>query len=75
MNSNKKNSRLISRVLYPTMTISWQIFIIYLSNLPPGIERATLNCRYTWFCNPKGRQHLILLPNLVSSYLTFSPLP
>ena len=23
------------------------------SNLPPDIGRATLNCRYTWSCNPR----------------------
>ena len=23
------------------------------SNLPPGIGRATLDCRYTWSCNPR----------------------
>ncbi len=41
------------------------------SNLPPGIGRATLNCRYTWSCNPRdvltGRHHCLrggLLPRL-----------
>ena len=28
------------------------ISIIYLSDLPPGIGRATLKRRYTWSCNP-----------------------
>lgn len=50
-----------------------EVSIIYLSDLPPGIERAVLNCRYTWSCNPKDKQLLASLPILVSSYLTFSP--
>ena len=57
----------ISRVLYSTSGAS----IIYLrlwsptasSNLPPDIGRATLNCRYTWSCNPRGAQPSVLLPS------------
>ena len=26
--------------------------VIYLRNLPPGIRRAALNCRYIWSCRP-----------------------
>jgi len=36
----------------PGSVIPWGISIIYLSGLPPGIGRATLDCRYTWPCNP-----------------------
>ena len=78
--SNIKGSMLISRILF----IWWNQIIsgIYLggtslhssNDLPPGIGRAALNCRYIWSFNPKDAQLYRLPGILVSSYLTFSPL-
>ena len=45
------------------------------SNLPPDIGRATLNCRYTWSCNPQGVRPVNIAATAVGSYPTFSPLP
>ena len=45
------------------------------SNLPPDIGRATLNCRYTWSCNPQGVLPDDIAAAAVGSYPTFSPLP
>ena len=69
----------ISRVLSPFTGVS----IIYLrpqspaasSNLPLDIGRATLNCRYTWSCNPQGVQPDDIAASAVGSYPAFSPLP
>lgn len=69
----------ISRVLSPFTGVS----IIYLrpqspaasSNLPLDIGRATLNCRYTWSCNPQGVRPECVTTSAVGSYPTFSPLP
>ena len=47
---------------------------IYLRNLPPGIGRAALICRYIWFCRPRWRTRSVSLPCVVSSCLAFSPL-
>ena len=68
----------ISRVLSPFTGVS----IIYLrpqspaasSNLPLDIGRATLNCRYTWSCNPQGVQPDDIAASAVGSYPAFSPL-
>ena len=45
------------------------------SNLPPDIGRATLNCRYTWSCNPRGVLPRSIATLAVGSYPAFSPLP
>ena len=45
------------------------------SNLPPGIGRATLNCRYTRSCNPRDVLPGDIAAPAVGSYPAFSPLP
>ena len=51
-NKNKqKKGGPVSRVLF--QWVSPSASIIYLSNLPPDIRRAALNCRYTWSCRPR----------------------
>ncbi len=45
------------------------------SNLPPGIGRATLNCRYTRSCNPRDVRPDDIAASAVGSYPAFSPLP
>lgn len=45
------------------------------SNLPPGIGRATLNCRYTRSCNPRDVLPGGIAAPAVGSYPAFSPLP
>ena len=45
------------------------------SNLPPDIGRATLNCRYTWSCNPRDVLPRCIATLAVGSYPAFSPLP
>ena len=45
------------------------------SNLPPGIGRATLNCRYTRSCNPRDVLPGGIAVPAVGSYPAFSPLP
>ncbi len=45
------------------------------SNLPLDIGRATLNCRYTWSCNPRGVRPRSIATLAVGSYPAFSPLP
>ena len=70
----------ISRVLYSSFG---RASIIYLrrqslaasSNLPPDIGRATLNCRYTWSCNPRDVLPRSIATLAVGSYPAFSPLP
>lgn len=70
----------ISRVLYPPQG---RAPIIYLrrrspaasSNLPPDIGRATLDCRYTWSCNPRDVLPDDVAASAVGSYPAFSPLP
>ena len=49
--------------------------VIYLRNLPPDIGRAALICQYIWSCRPRCRTCPASLSDIVSSYLTFSPLP
>ena len=46
-----------------------------LATYPPDIGRATLNCRYTWSCNPQGVLPANIAATAVGSYPTFSPLP
>lgn len=70
----------VSRVLYPGDA---RASVIYLgrqspaasSNLPPGIGRATLNCRCTWSCNPRDVLPGDIAAPAVGSYPAFSPLP
>ena len=70
----------ISRVLF---SARGGASIIYLrrqslaasSNLPPDIGRATLNCRYTWSCNPRDVLPRSIATLAVGSYPAFSPLP
>ncbi len=45
------------------------------SNLPLDIGRATLNCRYTRSCNPRGVLPRCIATLAVGSYPAFSPLP
>ena len=45
------------------------------SNLPPGIGRATLNCRYTRSCNPRDVLPGDIAAPAVGFYPAFSPLP
>ena len=66
----------------PSLFNSWPLVIYLLrrslavsSNLPPDIGRATLNCRYTWSCNPRGVLPRSIATLAVGSYPTFSPLP
>ena len=33
--------------------------VIYLRNLPPGIGRAALDCRYIWFCRFRCRTRTV----------------
>ena len=74
------NSKPVSRVL---CSCSAGVSIIYLglpslatsSNLPSNIGRATLKCWFTWFYSLRSAQQLQSPTALVSSYLTFSPLP
>ena len=47
---------------------------IYLRNLPPGIRRAALDCRYIWSCRLRDRTRKTSLPSVVGSYPAFSPL-
>lgn len=49
----------------------------HLSNAtyPPGSGRATLNYRYIWSCSLPVRTPPVSPTTVVSSYLTFSPLP
>ena len=49
--------------------------VIYLRNLPPGSERAALDCRYIWSCRPRDRTRPASLTAVVGSYPAFSPLP
>ena len=49
--------------------------VIYLRNLPPGIERAALICRYIWSCRFRGRLREMSPFLLVGSCPTVSPLP
>jgi len=52
------------------------ISIIYLSDLPPGIGRATLKRRYTWSCNPWAWTAIPVTRNtgeLLPHLFTFSP--
>ena len=49
--------------------------VIYLRNLPPGIRRAALSCRYIWSCRPVLRTRRMLPYGVVGSYPAFSPLP
>ena len=46
-----------------------------LRNLPPGIRRAALNCRYIWSCRPGGRTRWMSPYTVVGSFPAFSPLP
>lgn len=70
----------VSRVLCPGDA---RVPVIYLrrqspaasSNLPPGIGRATLNCRYTRSCNPRDVRPEDIAASAVGSYPAFSPLP
>ena len=70
----------VSRVLFPGEP---RTSVIYLgrqspavsSNLPPGIGRATLNCRYTRSCNPRDVLPGDIAAPAVGSYPAFSPLP
>ncbi len=68
---DKEKSRVVSRILLYTRGV---FSIIYLCGLPPGSGRATLKCRYTWPCNLQARQLPLSPMELVSPYLTFSPL-
>lgn len=45
------------------------------SGLPPGSGRATLECRYTWPCNPQVVRPRVSPRRAVGSYPAFSPLP
>ena len=49
--------------------------VIYLRNLPPGNGRATLDCQYIWSCRARCRTRDVSPRPVVSSCLTFSPLP
>ena len=49
--------------------------VIYLRNLPPGIGRAVLICRYIWSCRPGYRTRCMSPCSVVGSYPAFSPLP
>ena len=49
--------------------------VIYLRNLPPGIGRAALICRYIWSCRPGQRTRQPSPDGVVGSYPAFSPLP
>ena len=50
--SKNKKGGTVSRVLY--FGADPGASIIYLSSLPPGKERATLDCRYIWPCRPQA---------------------
>ena len=73
----------VSRVLYSAARFRCGAPVIYLrrqspaasSNLPPGIGRATLDCRYTWSCNPRDVLPGDITAPAVGSYPAFSPLP
>ena len=73
----KRNSRLVSRVLYLAVSI------IYLrckslynsSGLPLGIGRANQHRRYTWPCNSRDVRQPQSPAVPVGSYPAFSPLP
>ncbi len=59
----------------PSSVLENQASIIYLSSLPPEIERATLNCRYIWPCRSQKGTTSMSPQTYVGSYPTFSPLP
>ena len=70
----------VSRVLFPGRTPGPVIYLgrpspAVSSNLPPGIGRATLNCRYTRSCNPRDVLPGGIAAPAVGSYPAFSPLP
>ena len=87
--SKNKKGGTVSRVLYSRVDPGASI--IYLSSLPPGKERATLDCRYIWPCRPQADTPMMspsngrrLLPCIFTrcrhrtdagSYPAFSPLP
>ena len=71
----------ISRVLYPLFRRASTIYLgrrspaQLVSNLPPDIGRATLDCRYTRSCNPRDVLPGDIAAPAVGSYPAFSPLP
>ena len=71
----------VSRVLLRSLCAALSIIYLRLrspatsSGLPPDIGRATLDCRYTWPCNPSDVLPGRIATPAVGSYPTFSPLP
>ena len=73
----------VSRVLCVPRLAPRHVSAIYLrlrspagsSGLPPGSGRATLECRYTWPCNPQVVRPRVSPRRSVGSYPAFSPLP
>ena len=60
--------RAVSRILCLSLTFIYR-------NLPPGIGRAALICRYIWSCRPGCRTRQASPTAVVGSYPAFSPLP
>ena len=73
----------VSRVLYSAARYRYGALVIYLrrrspaasSNLPPGIGRATLHCRYTRSCNPSDVRPPTSLPSRWALTPPFHPYP
>ena len=67
--------KIISVLILLSLALSLGVVPSSAASTPPGIGRATLNCRYTRSCNPRDVLPGGIAAPAVGSYPAFSPLP